>query len=804
MRDDIKSLKVCGGKFVPEVTLPLFGNKTQVNKKTPLSILYGRNGSGKSTIARAFRKISNVEEDGISSAILCDEAGNVIQLADDEKGKIYVFDQKFIDENIRIEENGLDTIVMLGNQVEIESQIKNLEQEIIAKKADLENIRNNLAQYSDKHNPKSPYYYKSKTEEALRGDNNWAGRDKDIHSRKINTKVMFDRCEQFIYLNPTESRDKLIVSFDNIFKDLEKARNGNQRIDSMVPINIESIDINITNNLLKEKIEEPILNERDKFLLEISKERSTEFLQDVSNTFSRNDTKNCPFCARVISKDEKEDLVKGIEKILGDLVKDHQRKLESVRPKVLDFDLSKFLVLGELTSICMDRLEAYNRLVKICNEQISSKIANPYKPISDVVSAMEFNNRRADLLAKLSYLEKEREKYNSKISDIKPIVSKLTQINDQIAYYDICEHYRNYRKRLVDMEEIKTKCVNEERALKKSIDEYKGLVAKQNNVDIAVDFINNGLSYIFFSKERLKLKHDNGKYQLLVNGKTVQPSQISTGETNAIALCYFFSKIGYGKSLKNVYNENYLIVIDDPITSFDIENKVGMLSYLKSEVQKFVLGNLETKFLIMTHDMMTFINISHIEEELGDIIRTRYSQTNGLTLQNENWLLFDFKLEKYISKDSNEYSRLIQTVYSFVKDDLPSRDIPIGNIMRQLMEAFATFQYKLGIVELSSKESIINLLPEEYREVFKNYMYRLILNGESHKQDEAKFCLEMDFKKLYTIAEEKRTAKFLICFLYLLNKEHILAHLCFRGDGCELKNKQIKPDLDAWCKEIIN
>lgn len=137
MREDIKSLKICGGKFAEEASLAFWGNTTQANKKTPCALLYGRNGSGKSTIARAFRKIAGEKEESITNAVLCYENGNEIQLSDEEKKNIYVFDQKFIDENIRIEDDGLDTIVMLGSQVELDKKIKKLEDTIFAKKEEL-------------------------------------------------------------------------------------------------------------------------------------------------------------------------------------------------------------------------------------------------------------------------------------------------------------------------------------------------------------------------------------------------------------------------------------------------------------------------------------------------------------------------------------------------------------------------------------------------------------------------------------------------------------------------------------------
>lgn len=116
MRDDIKGLKFCGGSFVPEAGLMLFPGTPSNQKKVACSILYGRNGSGKSTIARAFRQISGAVDSGLVSAALCKEEGKEITLNDYEKHNIYVFDQKFIDKNIKLEEeDGLNTIVMLGS-----------------------------------------------------------------------------------------------------------------------------------------------------------------------------------------------------------------------------------------------------------------------------------------------------------------------------------------------------------------------------------------------------------------------------------------------------------------------------------------------------------------------------------------------------------------------------------------------------------------------------------------------------------------------------------------------------------------
>lgn len=802
MREDIKSLKICGGKFAEEASLAFWGNTTQANKKTPCALLYGRNGSGKSTIARAFRKIAGNEEETINSAKLCNENGNEIQLTEEEKKNIYVFDQKFIDENIKIEDDGLDTIVMLGSQVELDKQIKKLEENISAKQKELDSNRDILYEYNDFKNSKAPYYYKNKIDNTLKGNRSWAERDTKISLtvKKHNTPVRPDTYKQFIDLKPILSRDELVRLFQDKYTDFERARNGEQKIECKVDTFIENVDIKGITELLLEKIEQPELSSRDKFLLEISQFRDTESLRNISKTFSDKNTERCPYCARSITEEEKNDIVNGVENILNEIVKEHQKKLDSMVLKKVVFDFFPLLKLGNNVAVCMKKVEFYNALIDKLNGLITRKKSNPYEPISNPISESEYSSIKKDLSIRLQKLEEERIAYNEKISDINAIVSELKKYNNEIAYYDIIEDYKLYQQQKREQEKIQQQYNSIKSECSSMHSELERLNAQKKSFNIAVNFINQGLSYIFFSNDRLKLHYADGSYQLLVNGNTVKPNQISTGETNAIALCYFFSKIGEGKPLEEVYRGKYLIVIDDPITSFDAENKVGMLSYLKSQMQEFVLGNANTKFLVMTHDMMTFINIYNINEDINNLVKEKYIKTTSLQLKNKSWLLYDLNLEEYQEKNANEYSRLFYLVYSFIKESTPSSSFPIGNIMRQLMEAFATFQYKIGISDLSTKKEILNLLPDDYKEYFKNYMYRLVLNGGSHKEDETKFNLGMNFQNLYTLDEIRRTAKHVLCFLYLLNKEHVIAHM--RDKGNNVINRQIENDLNIWCNEI--
>ena len=73
-------------------------------------------------------------------------------------------------------------------------------------------------------------------------------------------------------------------------------------------------------------------------------------------------------------------------------------------------------------------------------------------------------------------------------------------------------------------------------------------------------------------------------------------------------------------------------------------------------------------------------------------------------------------------------------------------------------------------------------------------MYRLVLHGGSHREEQIKTMNDFDFFSLISEFEKKRTAKDVLCFIYLLNKKHLLQHLKNCGD--------IESELEAWCQDI--
>ena len=242
-----------------------------------------------------------------------------------------------------------------------------------------------------------------------------------------------------------------------------------------------------------------------------------------------------------------------------------------------------------------------------------------------------------------------------------------------------------------------------------------------------------------------------------------------------------------GKNKDTAYNDEYLIIIDDPVSSYDFENKIGILSFLKYKLSQFLNGNVNSSAVVMTHDLLTLFDLEKISQELNSEWKRVFL---GQPLKYHLWELENCAFKRFEYRKRQEYTELVRLIYEYGCGNAGEYDIVIGNIMRQALEAFATFEFKKGIADVSTDETLLAGMCEEHKSYFKNLMYRIVLNNGSHREEQAQ-SMEIDFLSVISEVEKRRTAKEIICFIYLLNKAHILAHL---GD--------VSSTIETWCEEV--
>ena len=112
--------------------------------------------------------------------------------------------------------------------------------------------------------------------------------------------------------------------------------------------------------------------------------------------------------------------------------------------------------------------------------------------------------------------------------------------------------------------------------------------------------------------------------------------------------------------------------------------------------------------------------------------------------------------------------------------------------MRKLLEAYSTFNYNKGIEEVTRNKNILEKVEDEdIKQYFENFMYRLILNNESHTFDETRSLNFYDFISRY---EKIKTARSILILLNILDNTHLKSYL---------DSEDYTKELKIWENEII-
>ena len=778
---DISSIEVKGNCFIEDTELKIFESIDQNNSEiinNSVAVVYGKNGEGKTTISDEINKLRTEENQQLK---LKDVSGNIIELSEEELRRIFVYSENFIDKNVKFNESGLKSIIMFGKQVELDDKIKEKEDLLKKYKSELTKSDDKIKEFTDIKSVKSPDYYINKIKNYLKGDNSWADVDRKIKGNKNKTPVdVMDIVSVFDTKDNLDEIEKEFKHLEEIF--LKKDSNFSSKIEKLELIkNSKEIEENIQ-KLLKVKFTKNELTENESKILEYIKNGQQTFYENVKEYFKK-DVDICPYCLRKISEQYRNELVNDIENILNDEINQYKTKLEDLIIPNIEINKTYKEIYKILYKNLVTLIERYDIQKNKINELIKKKKNNVYEMLTE----NELENVNISTI--INDINTNFERLNTKIEEINNIIEnkektkqRLILLNKKIYYYKIQDDYNNYKK----FREEKEKEIANNELIKKNIKttktEITTLNAQKNNIHIALDKLNKYLEYILFDKNRLKLECRDNEYFVKVNGKDVKLKDLSLGERNIISLAYFFTLMLEENNEDSEFEKDSFIVIDDPISSVDSDNKIGIYSFLRMMFYK-IIKNSNSKIICFSHNLEVIFNL---EKTFSDIGKAK------MTIKElRKCKLNEFKYRKY-----NEYSKMLTEIYEFAnkEEGYEKLEYTIGNQMRKVLEAYATFNYKKGIENISTTEEILNKIEDESkREYFRNFMYRLILNGDSHMEETVRSYPNNTFFDHIDINEKIITAKSLLVFLYLIDDTHIKMYF---------SNKKEVENIESWCNQI--
>lgn len=743
-------------------------------------LIYGRNGAGKSTLAKAFRNLKGDDVDGITSSSLVDQSGTPITLSEEERKSIYVFDEDYINQKIKIKGDKLESIIMLDEQVDIDDKIHELEAEQKQAEETLSKAESEYSRFTDAESTDNPNFYMTNAKNLLK--HRWAPKRKEILNLAGIPNVKEDKVSQLATSVPDSQEEQTRKEYDEKYNLLNSLRR-NECHPLPVPVpGIPPVDEKHIIALLSKKVEKPELSERDNRLVQLIFSETTEQIKKTKEVFLNPEVSECPFCYQPITQDYKAHILEIIKAKLNKDVEEHIQELDNAHINPLDIDFSVYYAADKaLCDECKTQLISLNDRISFCNENLKQKINEISSPI--FLSDIGLDNAYLLLIASIQALKEKVDQYNQGIDKETEIQRQVSDLNDAIAFYEIQKDYTLYLQKKNSMRTADNKVKSAENEIGRIRHEIETLEQKKEQITIAVDIINSHLRYIFLDKDRLEIKCQDNKYVIKSRGRAVRPGAISVGERNIIALCYFFADMFNGKEEKKQYANETMVVIDDPVSSFDIDNRIGIISFLNRQFRMLLTGNENTRIVLMSHDLQT---IDDIGKAFNAINKPKNWKSSTLLLKNN-------KLEPK-NNILNEYQSLIDIVYDYANGIPNGNELTIGNTTRRVAEAFTTFEYKGGIDELLAPEVLGTIHDDTLRDYFEGRLTKILLHGSSHMEDRIKTLTNPGFTAQFSKQDKQNTARDIICLLYLLNKPHMSAYLDKKSD--------FETTIEQWCEDI--
>jgi len=418
-----------------------FSNETHLNGavERKINIIYGRNGSGKSTIARALAEYSNPDIPAETRKF--DKIGFDLAISEDSRRSIHVFNEEFIEKHVKIEDDSLGAIVMLGDQIDVVSQIDLKQEEIKKAQEELDSLGDLNKQLLDPGNASSPIFQFDSLKKKLSSPGEWAEKDAKCreHANKRNspiTETTIDAFASILTTNTLTDEDYSVKhkEFEDGYKVLLRTTEATEIQFNDIIYNLP-VKIDKLQEILCKKVEKPQLSERDLLIIKIAKGDTTHLNQSRS-VFQSSDIQYCPHCFRPITEKEKVDICTSIKNILNRDVEDYTSMLSGIIEKLVtlpyQFSGIEHLFREECNAFKLS-VKNYNDAIERCQQVLQDRKTNVFEDYRFDIHDLNLSSLLEQVNIKFQELRSKVLAYNSLIKDRSSKAAGLNSLNKILA-----------------------------------------------------------------------------------------------------------------------------------------------------------------------------------------------------------------------------------------------------------------------------------------------------------------------------------------------------------------------------------
>ena len=666
-------------------------NGTKLEKFRQYNLVYGWNGTGKSTLSNLFSCLEHrsltprFSTAKFSIALENGDAITEVSLPTSSLN-IQVFNQHFIHENIDWDKSVKSILLIAKDKITDLQRLEKLKEELQSKKKSHDDKRSDVKKQRDaldKFLTNAAKKMKLGLQAIDTSDNYYLNYDrrkltsfiaKNSDAIAKSASILTD--EKVINLTNAAKPDQIpSVSFSPIFIQADYFKKAAVRIRDLIASTA-------VNQAIQRLTDNPEIR---------------DWVQAGLRIHKHHDSKSCEFCGSAYTPLRAEALANHFSKEFTEF----QNRLQNAAlwiesqgapviqlPAAADFYKefsAEFEALRKLYEAAAERI---NQQIEYWRGALKSKITDPSATsiqIADVIEEdiVNFNEVLNSLVELVG-------KHNNKTSNFKAETSKSKlALELHFAAAEVQDFdYAGNEKKCNDLETDAENDSKEALKIGKKVAELEQFLS--NEAFGAKEF--NDILHRFIGRSELCLKFNPEKmgYEIIRNGAGAHDGNLSEGEKTAIAFVYFITKLKEnGNDIKKT-----IIVVDDPVSSFDSNHLFHAYSFLRTQctgaLQLFVLTHNFTYFKLVRD---WFAGVNRNRKNKGNAENCCFYKLDASPSSPRFSVLVnaDDSLKDY----GSEYHYIFKRLYEYEKHATLNRDEAFltANLARKLMESFFAFKF---------------------------------------------------------------------------------------------------------------
>ncbi len=637
-----------------------------INKKR-VNLFYGLNGSGKSTIAKYFQDLGNLNY--LNCAI-------TPPLSQDQ---VIVYNQSFVESNFyeKDSQQGIFTIGAadataekeientLTELTKFEEEINDITEQGISKKSEQEKLQNTFKDIIWKKKKKfenHPLLFCIKNE------------------RNVGTKDGF--LTKILGVKETSS-----TNFESLTKEAEELTGDNvQELSNILKVSFSSQHIE-SEGVFSEKI----VGETDSYLAQlIDKLGNSDWVRDGIEFLGED---NCPFCQQSIDDNIKSNITKLFSTVYEDKINHLERLCQTYKQSVISVE--NFFNTPIFT---MDHIVKHEKLetlkaayINKLNENVNNlevKLSNPSVPISlcDTTEHLKSVNDYIEII------QQEILTFNGRLAQKDQLISKIRiefwKNLKQDCQTAIDLNHASQKDLKISLDELREK-LKEAKISKVDLEnKLSELRSRTTDIVTSVENINKRLKSLGVIGFHLKASEEGSALYFIERSNGTNTNifkSLSEGEKTLITFLYFIESCSGATSKEgNAICSNRTIVIDDPISSLSQNYVYDIASIIHHEIIKKDFKQI----FVLTHNLYFF----------HEILMLKSSQQNHLPKDYNLFRVVKSENTNILSMQRNTLLNEYQNYWQIIKD-CEAKNFHISmlpNAMRNILERYFSFIHQQG------------------------------------------------------------------------------------------------------------